>query len=248
MSRLAVLADIHGNLTALEAVFADLERVEVTSVLCLGDVASFGPQPREALRRLRELNPQLVMGNTDAYLLKPRTLEDVTKPDADTPVILAIEAWSAEQLDEEDLAYVRGFAPTVRLELGGREILAYHGSPRSYHDPIRATTADEMLDGYFASEPADLYLGAHTHEQFVRRYRAAILMNPGSVGLSFVALAGEGVNYPVAEYALVEVAKGLPNIALRRVPYDLGALTAAVHESNMPHPERWLEDFRPVPL
>lgn len=248
MSLLAVLADIHGNLTALEAVLEDLARFEVGGVLCLGDVASFGPQPRKTLRRLRKMNPQMIMGNTDAYLLEPRTEAEVARPDEDTPFILEVEAWSAAQLSEDDLAYVRSFAPSLRLELAGLEILAYHGSPQSYHDPIRATSEDAVLDGYLGGAPAGLYLGAHTHEQFARRYRAAILANPGSVGLSFVVLEGEGVNCPVAEYALVEVANGLPNIALRRVPYDLAALRSAVRASDMPQQERWLSGFRPGPL
>jgi len=53
--RIAVIADIHGNLTALEAVLADLAGVGVDRVVCLGDVAAIGPQPHEVAVRLREL-------------------------------------------------------------------------------------------------------------------------------------------------------------------------------------------------
>lgn len=108
--RFAILADVHGNLTALEAVLADLERFPIDGLLCLG----------------------------------------------------------------------------------GLRLLAYHGSPKSFDDPIRATTAGEALDGFFEGQAADLYLGAHTHEQFARRYRASIVANPGSVGLAFRADAGGG--------------------------------------------------------
>ncbi len=247
MTRLALLADIHGNLTALGAVLRDFERFEPDDILCLGDMASFGPQPQETLRRLRELNPQVVMGNTDAYLLKPRRLEDVKNPDENTSFFLEVEAWSAAQLNTGDLEYVRTFQPTIRLELDGLSLLAYHGSPKSYDEQIRATTPDETLDAYFEGEAADLYIGAHTHEQFVRRYHASILMNPGSVGLSFVVTPeGKGVNHPIAEYAWLEVANGEANLSFRRVPYDLDALTETVRKSAMPHRERWLEDFRPV--
>ena len=71
---LALLADIHGNLTALEAVLDDMDIFDVEDILCLGDAANFGPQPQETLRRVHELGPKVVMGNTDAYLLRPRTV------------------------------------------------------------------------------------------------------------------------------------------------------------------------------
>ncbi|CAN5848077.1 metallophosphoesterase family protein [soil metagenome] len=245
---LALLADLHGNLTALEAVLEDMSRFDIESVLCLGDVANFGPQPQATLRRLRNLEPDIVLGNTDAYLLKPRTLKDVTAPDDNTDFFLAVEAWSAEQLEASDRAYIRTFQKTVRLEVAGLNILAYHGSPKSYDDPVRAGTPDEVLDGFFEGETADLYLGAHTHEQFVRRYHTARVMNPGSVGNSFVIAAdGRAFNYPIAEYALLDVLHGEPNLTFRRVTYDAEAYVASIRESGMPFQDRMLEDFKPQP-
>ncbi len=245
---LALLADVHGNSTALEAVFRDMCRFEIEDILCLGDVANFGPEPQATLRRLQGLEPKTVMGNTDAYLLQPRTLQDVAAPDENTDFFLAVEAWSAAQLDENDLDYVRTFQETVRHPWEGLNILAYHGSPKSYDDPIRATTPDEVLDTYFEGESADLYIGAHTHQQFVRPYHSARMMNPGSVGNSFViTAAGLAFNYPVAEYALLEVVNGEPNLTLRRVRYDAEAYTESVQKSGMPYQERMLKDFKPRP-
>ena len=244
---LALLADIHGNLTALEAVLDDMAAFKVEGFLCLGDVANFGPEPKETLRRLQSLEPKTVMGNTDAYLLKPRTLQDVATPDENTDFFLAVEAWSAAQLEDDDLAYIRTFQETVRHPWHDLTILAYHGSPKSYDDPVRATTPDEVLDGYFEGESAALYVGAHTHEQFVRRYHDARVMNPGSVGLSFViTVENKAVNYPVAEYALLDVVRGEPNLTLRRVLYNAEACVESVRKSEMPYQERMLSDFKAV--
>lgn len=242
---IAVLADIHGNLTALEAVLADMLRFDVDEVLCLGDVANLGPRPSATLKRIQALEPLTVMGNTDAYLLDPRTSEDVANPNDATPMFLGIESWSAEQLDDTDREYVRGFPERLAIERDGLSIVAYHGSPRSFDDPVRATTPDEALDSWFAGYPARLYLGAHTHEQFARRYHDAILANPGSVGMSFVKAFSndDGSNIPVAEYALLGVLEGEPNLHLRRVPYDLDAYRQAVLASGMPYAEAWLAQF-----
>jgi Calcineurin-like phosphoesterase superfamily domain len=70
MGRLALISDIHGNGVALDAVLADLARRDVADIVCLGDLAAGGPQPREVLARLRELGCQAVRGNADGWLLE----------------------------------------------------------------------------------------------------------------------------------------------------------------------------------
>ena len=69
--KLAILSDIHGNLTAFEAVLAELEREQITHIVCLGDVAVMGSQPARVIDRLNDLRIPVVMGNTDAWLLEP---------------------------------------------------------------------------------------------------------------------------------------------------------------------------------
>lgn len=241
----AIIADIHGNLPALEVVLGDMLRFDVDEVICLGDVANLGPTPSAVLKRVEALEALTIMGNTDAYLLAPRTPADVAQPTEDTQRFLDLERWSAEQLDDADREFVGSFEPHLSLELEGLPIVAYHGSPASYDDQIRATTTDEDLDRYFAGHAARLYLGAHTHEQFMRRYRAAIVANPGSVGTAYVVPPGarHGVNIPVAEYALLQVIDGHANFQHRRVPYDGDAYREAVRASGMPHADWWLETF-----
>src|SRR5690606_1871004 len=178
---IALLADVHGNLPALEAVLGDMTRFDVTDLVSLGDMANFGPAPRESLRRLRSLVPAVaIMGNTDHYLLQPRTEADVATPNADTPRFLEVEAWCADRLFDEDREFVRSFRPTARLLVDEVEMLAYHGSPRSFDDQVRSSAADATLAPWFTGQDAKLFIGAHTHAQFVRRYHDAVLMNPGS--------------------------------------------------------------------
>ena len=69
MTRMALISDIHCNLTALEAALADIARQDVNATVCLGDVAELGPQPVAVIHRLRDLSIPVVMGNTDDWLL-----------------------------------------------------------------------------------------------------------------------------------------------------------------------------------
>lgn len=244
---LAVIADIHGNLAALEAVLNDVEQLGTDQLICLGDVASGGPQPHETLRRVQELGCPVVLGNTDMYLIGPSAKAAMVNPSERMRYLLAIERWCAEQLTDADRAFVRTFQKTVRLELGGLSMLCFHGSPKSYSDLIVATTPDEKLAEFF-EERAPLTLGGHTHVQLLRRYQNVTFVNPGSVGRPYeIAPTGGDIGGEYkparAEYALVEVAKGQPSITFRRVPYDIKPLLAAAKTSGMPYAETWSADW-----
>ncbi len=243
--KLAIISDIHGNLSALEAVLNDFETTAPDKTVLLGDVANFGPQPHEALARLRELDFPTVMGNSDVSLLQPRTLEDIENPDEDAPFFLEVQAWCSEQISKEDRDFVHTFQPTLNLEADGVSLLLFHGSPRSYNDVIVATTPDAQLDEWFGNQDAQIMAGGHTHTQLLRRYRSGFLLNPGSVGLPFAYFDGAkgAVNPHWAEYALVEAVHNQPSVIFRRVPYDVTPLVEAARSSGMPYVERWLEGW-----
>ena len=236
--RIALISDIHGNLPALKAVLDDIARQEPDRIVCLGDIAAFGPQPRQVLARLRALTPAIVMGNTDAWLLDP-----LPHPirDENSQRITDIEMWAAEQLTEEDRSFIYSFQSLVTLPLGaGSDLMCYHGSPRDFDDLIYATTPEAELDTLFSGHQALILAGGHTHQPFLRRYRASYLVNPGSVGLPFEHLPDGRTRNPArAEYALVEWTDGRLSVDFRRVPFDLDTLFAVVRDNNMPHGEWW---------
>jgi putative phosphoesterase len=247
MTKLAIFSDIHGNLPAFEAVLEDIQNQGIDNLLCLGDAANFGPQPKETLERLRALACPVVMGNTDDSLLKPRTLADIKEPNENTLFFLEVENWCTEQLDEHDRTFIRTFQPTVALDLDKLNLLSYHGSPKSYHDQIIATTPEEILNSYFEKAKANLYTGGHTHEQFVRRYFQARVMNPGSVGLPYIYKKdGTEMGPLFAEYVVLETTPEV-NITFKRIPYELEKLAKAVRASHMPYADKWLGDFALTP-
>jgi predicted phosphodiesterase len=241
--RIALISDIHGNAVALEAALADIAADGIDQIVCLGDVAATGPQPREVLARVRALGCPVVMGNTDDWFLRPDTSE---ARDERTRHFQTLEHWCAAQLTDDDRAFVRTFQPTVRLALGlAGTLLGYHGSPRSYSEPVLPTTPDDAIDQMLAGvQPsAAVYAGGHTHQQMVRRHRSAILLNPGSVGLALdrVPPADPIRNAPWAEYAVVEAESDRLRIALRRVAFDLDRWAQAVRDSGMPDATWWID-------
>jgi putative phosphoesterase len=246
MEKIAILADIHGNLPALEAVLAKIDAEGIERIVCLGDVATLGPQPREVIARVRALGCPVVMGNTDAILLALQRDGSTMGNDWSNE---AFDQWCANQLTDDDLAYLRAFQPTISLTLDGDvTLLCYHGSPRSYDDRITAETPDAALHEMLGAIPAHIYIGGHTHQQMLRRHRDALVLNPGTVGFVKDAImpATPIRNPSWAEYAVIACDDGQLNVSLRRVPFDLDALFAAFDASGIPRAHWRKGDWRQV--
>jgi predicted phosphodiesterase len=246
MQKIAVLADIHGNLPALDAVLAKISAEGIERIVCLGDVATLGPQPREVIARVRALGCPVVMGNTDAILLALQRDESTMGDDWSNE---AFDQWCANQLTDDDLAYLRTFQPTISLSLGDYvTLLCYHGSPRSYDERITAETPDAALHEMFAATPAHLYIGGHTHQQMLRRHWDVLVLNPGTVGFVKDAIApATSIRNPSwAEYAVIAYDGGQFDVSLRRVPFDLDALFAAFDASGIPRAQWRKGDWRRV--
>jgi predicted phosphodiesterase len=244
-STIALIADIHGNLAALDAVLDALQAEPPDQIVCLGDVAATGPQPREVLRRLRELGCPLVMGNADAELLDAAT--PGLETDEESRRIADISRWCAAQLDDADRAFLASFQPTVEISLGEeRSLLCCHGSPRNYDDVIVATTPDDEIDPMIAGHEAPIIAGGHTHIRMLRAYRGREIVNPGSVGLAYQFFPDGSLRVPPwAEFAMLSQADaGAVSVDFRRVPYDRDAIVRAMTEREMPHAAWWTADWR----
>jgi predicted phosphodiesterase len=221
--RFAVISDIHGNLVALEAVLGELAGDSCDEIVCLGDVASRGPQPRECLQRVRELGCSVVMGNTDEWLMGPNPTWDV--PDDNNP-IMEIDLWCAAQLDGVDRAYIRSFPATVdRRTDSGNSICLFHGSPRSNTENIFSTTPEAELEAMISGCEATVLVGGHTHIQMLRRI--------DGFDSRYNAVA------PWAEFAIIDCRHGRLGVDFRRAPIDLQALDRAALASGMPHAGWW---------
>jgi putative phosphoesterase len=239
--RIGLIADIHGNLAALDAVLAHLEGDQVDHLVCLGDVAALGPQPGAVIARLRDLGCPCVLGNTDAWLIPDPPL--VAEPATTVPVA-GLTRWCADQLSAADLDFLQALPPTSEISLDhGRTLLAFHASPRSLDDVVAATTSVAELQTMLAGYEADVLAGGHTHIQLLRRFGQRHIVNPGSVGLPGVGPGGPAlpVNERVdwAEYALIDTSGNGLTIAFRRVPLDVAEMLAIAAASGMPHLDWW---------
>ncbi|MBI5106476.1 MAG: YfcE family phosphodiesterase [Solirubrobacterales bacterium] len=204
--RIAILADVHGNLPALEAVLRDVEAEGFDLVVSAGDVVS-GPMPAACLERLAALGDRIrwVMGNADREALD------------------GTDAWVHERLTPEQLAIVERFAPTV--DLG--EVLVCHGTPASDEECVTLLTPPERLERLLAGEEHPVVVGGHVHHQFVQRAGRTQWVNAGSVGMPYegaegafwVAILDDGT--PDHRRSAYDVGAALEVIAATGYPEDL---------------------------
>lgn len=142
----------------------------------------------------------------------------------------------------------------ARTKVGGRyrstlgddvSLLCYHDSPRSNREEIRVALPDAELAERLGSYRPLLIAGGHVHEQFLGRLDQTIVLNPGSVGLPWeTEPGGKGRNPPWAEYAVVRLERGQPDVEFRRVAIDQAAVRQALLDSGMPHAAWWAADWR----
>ena len=209
---LALVSDIHGNDAALAAVVAELERLGIERVVCLGDVAQDGPQPAEVLDRLTGLGWPVILGNADAFLLEVPT----DSPEPLTEAQLERRDWTLTQLSPAHLDQIRAFVPTLDVEVDGVTLRAFHGSPRSYDDVVLPDTPDAQAERLLGGSGVDLLAGGHTHLQWTRYVDGALYVNPGSVGLAYDRFDDEAVPTTIAEYAIVTGG----SVEFRRTPWQ----------------------------
>ena len=169
---IGVIADVHGNLPALEAALAALQEAGVESYLCAGDLVGYGPWPDECVERVAALPGLCVAGNHD-LIVAGRLGDERCEPLARTTL-----AWTRRRLGEDARAYLESLPLSARLD----DMLVTHGSPG---DPERALTKERAAAALRALEPGvRVLVVGHTHRPISVSLGEARLLNPGSVGQS----------------------------------------------------------------
>ena len=212
-------------------------------VVCLGDALQGGCQPADVLAHLRQLDCPMVLGNADAFILDPDAGVEVP-----TERQLDVREWTRAQLGAEGLAYIETFEPTLTVPLGGgRELLAFHGSPTSYDDVILPHLAEDDFRALLGPPRSDLLAGGHVHLQWLRRYGESTFVNPGSVGLSYDHVQpDDDVRFDAfAAYARIDADDEGLEIAFRRVPFDRAAVLETIAKSGRPHAESLSAEWQP---
>jgi predicted phosphodiesterase len=184
--KIAVLADIHGNWSALQAVAAHLEAWQPDRVIMAGDVVNRGPYPAECLEFVLQKQAtagwHLVRGNHEDYVLEnTRPGAPQSGPQLD---VYRNSFWTLDQLNGQVEALEAMPFQVSLTGPDGREVRAVHASMKSNQTGIYPAMTEAALRPLIAPPPAVLCVG-HTHRPLIRQLDETLVVNVGSVGMSF---------------------------------------------------------------
>ncbi|AFC28784.1 hypothetical protein PM3016_1878 [Paenibacillus mucilaginosus 3016] len=244
MERIAVISDIHGNLPALEAAAEDIRSRGIRRIFCLGDLVGKGPQPAEAVDRIRELCERVVQGNWDHGI--------------GTPQVKEAGVWQQERLGSEQLRYLGSLPFSADLLLSGRRIRLVHASAESVYTRVyRKSEKKEKLAMFENTEATGGFLGGEEapdvvgygdiHVPYLQtlksgRRKGLLLFNTGAVGAPYDGL-------PQASYVILEGIEGSEapgpfSVQMVRVPYDIERVVAIAERVKLPQLERFQYEMR----
>ncbi|MBA3468136.1 MAG: metallophosphoesterase family protein [Herpetosiphonaceae bacterium] len=234
MDRIAVISDLHGNLTALQAVLADIRRRTIARIFCLGDLIGKGPRSDAVIDLVREVCELTVRGNWDEFSAAP----------TDNPVI----QWHQQHVGPERLAYLAGLPNTIEFVLSGRQVRLFHASQVSVHYRIGMDEPRERHLAMFENTeftgfgPLPSVVGyGDIHGAYIKNFVGHTLFNAGSVG--------NPLDLPLAAYAILEGEYGSATsgpfaIQLIRVPYDIEAEIGLAEALDMPDLAPYADELR----
>jgi putative phosphoesterase len=226
--RIAIVSDVHGNVTALEAVIADLKITSPDLILHGGDIAHGGAHPAEVVDRVQDLAWLGVSGNTDEMLWAPETLREFAAQNPKSkPIFDVVEetrvstcAW----LGEERIAWLKN----LPRQMVRGSIALVHASPIDLWRAPLPNASDAALRDTYGQLGSPVVAYGHIHQPYVREMPGLTIANTGSVSLSY---DGD----PRASYLILDDTKAV----IRRVDYDLEAEVEALQRSGLPHAD-WI--------
>jgi diadenosine tetraphosphatase ApaH/serine/threonine PP2A family protein phosphatase len=225
-----IVADVHANLAALEAVFEHAEaQGSIDAVWSLGDIAGYGPEPRECIALLQRYPSRAVAGNHDLAAIGALSTADFN------PAAAQAAEWTATQLTETEREYITGLPETV---VEG-DFTLVHGSLR---DPVWSYLVSSYeAERHLAQQTTPCGLVGHSHlplvffadghgEALYADDRLVLkderwVANPGSVGQP-----RDG--NPRAAYARLDREAG--ELTFHRVSYDIGRTQAKMRAAGLP--------------
>ena len=254
MEKIAIISDIHANLSALEAVLNDIKQREISHIYCLGDLVIKGANPQKIIDLIKEKCEVVLKGNCDEIACSKRAIEN--------------KFWTTEKIGKERINYLKTLPVMHEFYLSGQLVRLFHASPFSLehmynpmfsnkdnrYSNLELASALSMFEntdfiGKNKKDPTPDIVGyGHIHTPNIYKFQNKTLFNTGSVGAPN-EMENDGKSdktnsfSTLASYSILEGnlnSKEIASIAITnvRVPYDIEKEVLNLKNSNMPNKER----------
>jgi putative phosphoesterase len=230
MEQIAVVSDVHGNMTAFDAVLEDIDARGIDRIFNLGDLFGKGPNGSAAIATTRERCVATVRGNWDALVTR-----DMTNA---SPGM----RWWLDEMSDDDRSWIAALPYAIDLTLGGVPVRLFHASSQSEFHRIHRRHTDDVFRSMFLNTDAtgdgplpDVVIYGDIHAAYVEKDGDKTLINAGSVGNPL-----DGTN---ATYVVLSAETGI-DTEIVRVPYDIEREIALAANLGMPELEAYAIELR----
>lgn len=222
--RIAIFADIHGNLPAFEAAVGHARALSPDVTVICGDIVNGGPDSRLCRQLAASLNCPILRGNHERYVAHHHA--------PDSPAEWRTERflparWSAAQFSDEEKSAMMTLPIALRLpEIP--DVLFVHASARDDYDTIISHTPEEKLAPMFPGVTESVIVRGHNHNQGIRLWGERIIVTAGAVGMPLD-------HQPSAQYATLDKDATATNgwrITHHAVPYDMNLVRSRFKDTN----------------
>lgn len=226
--QITIFGDIHGNLAALEAVFADMDSRGLTdNRYCLGDLVGYGTFPNDVVAMIRDRQIPTIMGNYDQGVGNNSDdcgcaySTDLARQRGEQSI-----AWSNANTTDDNKVYLRGLAESIPVQLGDLKVLLVHGSPRKINEYLYEDRPEASIVRIMDGIDADVLVCGHTHLPYHRVLSdGRQIVNAGSVGKP-------KDDNPDACYIIMSAEGKQLNVEFIRVPYDVERTAQAIEATD----------------
>lgn len=210
--KIAVIADIHSNIYALEEV---LREIKAGEIFCCGDLVGYNPFPNEVVELIKKENIISILGNHDHAVLTGDTSWF-------NPIAAKAIQWTREELREENKEFLKRL-PTMHEH---ESFYMVHGSPKNpLEGYVYPDHPDYVFKDFFNHTRKEVIILGHTHVPFVKRIDNRLIFNPGG--------AGQPRDMdPRASYAMFDTKT--KEVEIKRVEYDVEKVAKEILEKGLP--------------
>lgn len=245
MIKIALLSDIHGNTTALEAVLADAKRAGVEEYWLLGDVLMPGTGRRHLLNLLEELPITVqILGNWEDSLW--RAMKGLLDPSrASHRYLMRHCQYILEEIRPEEIESMQSLPMQVHREVSGLRVgITHHLPDKNWGRELIHIGDQKDFDCLVSNPPCDIAVYGHIHQQFFRYGSGGeLILNPGSIGQPFFLQANLRKDLR-AMYAILEFDdRGLKDVDFRRVTYDIERELQLAKDLKLPYFQVYYESL-----
>jgi len=235
--RIAVISDIHANVLALEAVYSDIKRQNITTTVFLGDLVMTGPRPNEAFNLLKEINPVIwLQGNTDNWLEEINN--DFVPKNDNEAFCKTLRDYSFKYLNNINIEEIINKPIMQEFAYGNTSIMFCHGSPISFSQAILMNTDIEKMEEIISNTNASIICCGHTHIKTNIRYKNTSVINFGSISIP-------GNDYSkMARYGIIVIDDNdRVSFEFKEVQFDIDMLFRDMKRRLFPGLERLKEKY-----